>query len=142
MYWPIHDEPDLRPAMRDWHDAGLVIALPRVIARDSPLGFGVWHPDEPLESGPFGTRHPATVVPDLCPDLIVIPCLGFDARCYRLGYGGGFYDRTLARLPGSRSAGVAYDACEVTGFDAHSHDLPLDWVVTESRLIRRPDPGA
>lgn len=141
-YWPIHGEPDLRPALHDWHAAGIVVALPRVIAAGAPLAFGCWDPAEALEAGPFGTLHPPAVAPGLRPDLIVVPCLGFDARCYRLGYGGGFYDRTLAELAGACAVGVAYDDCEVGGFDAHEHDLPLDWVVTERRLLRRPDPPA
>ncbi|MCL4746977.1 MAG: 5-formyltetrahydrofolate cyclo-ligase, partial [Burkholderiaceae bacterium] len=73
-------------------------------------------------------------------DLIVIPCLGFDARGHRLGYGGGYYDRTLAARA-LATIGVAYDCLEVRGFDAQPHDRVLDWIVTESRVLAGLRPG-
>ena len=135
-YWAMKEEPDLAALMTRWHDAGLQVALPRVVAADSPLEFVPWHPGGRLIEGPFGTLHP-DAPQSLRPDLLVIPCLGYDARCYRLGYGGGYYDRTLERLASVLTVGVAYDRCEVSGFAAHVHDLPMDWVVTERRVLRR-----
>lgn len=139
-YWPMRDEPDLRAALAQWHGEGVVVALPRVAARASPLEFGRWSPDTTLAEGPFGTRHPQPHEP-LEPDLLVLPCLGFDPRCHRLGYGGGYYDRTLAALPGARAVGVAYDDCEIVGFDAQPHDRPLDAIVTERRVLLRSAAG-
>jgi len=135
-YWPMRDEPDLREALVQWHRDGVVVALPCVAARAAPLAFGRWTPETELADGPFGTRHPHPLEP-LAPDLLVLPCLGFDARCHRLGYGGGYYDRTLAVLPGARAVGVAYDDCEIVGFDARAHDRPLDAIVTERRVLLR-----
>lgn len=136
-YWAMKDEPDLAALMARWHDAGLQVVLPRVVAADAPLEFAPWRPGGRLVEGPFGTLHPDDPR-SLRPDLLVIPCLGFDARCYRLGYGGGYYDRTLERLAPVQTVGVAYDRCEVSGFAAHVHDLPMDWVVTERRVLPRP----
>lgn len=139
-YWPMRDEPELVATFTRWHEAGIAVALPRVVGADQPLEFGRWHPGATLADGPFGTRH---VEPHdaLVPDLIVLPCLGFDQRCFRLGYGGGFYDRTLAFLPDARSVGVAYDDCEITAFREQAHDRPLDRIVTEWRLLARPPSG-
>ena len=139
-YWPMRDEPDLREALAQWHRAGVVVALPRVAVPASPLHFGRWSPGAVLAQGPFGTSHPEPHEP-LEPDLLVLPCLGFDARCQRLGYGGGYYDRTLAALAGARAIGVAYDRCEVVGFDAQPHDRALDAVVTERRVLLRSPAG-
>lgn len=135
-YWAMKEEPELRGALARWHAAGLAVALPRVVAADAPLEFVRWSPGAAMVEGPFGTLHPHGAQA-LRPDLLVIPCLGFDPRCYRMGYGGGYYDRTLARLGAVGTIGVAYDCCELSGFVPHEHDLPLDRVVTESRVLRR-----
>lgn len=138
-YWAMKEEPDLEAVMARWHEDGLHVALPRVVASEAPLAFVRWRPGVPLVPGPFGTSHPDDLDP-VVPQVLVIPCLGFDARCFRLGYGGGYYDRTLEGLPGALTVGVAYDCCEVRGFVPHEHDLPMDWVVTERRVLRRSAP--
>ena len=135
-YWPMRDEPDLREALAAWHREGVVVALPRVVTAGAPLQFGRWHPDAVLAPGVFGTLHPEPHVA-LEPDLLLLPCLGFDANCQRLGYGGGYYDRTLAQLPQARAIGVAYDACEMVGFEAQPYDRALDAIVTERRVLSR-----
>ena len=132
-YWPMDAEPDLRPSMARWHAAGIAVALPRVAERDAPLVFERWVPGCALVAGAHGTLHPARADP-VEPRILVIPCLGFDARGHRLGYGGGYYDRTLAALAVA-SIGVAYDALEVLGFEAQAHDRALEWIVTESRVL-------
>ncbi len=133
VYWPIGAEPDLRERMALWHAGGIAVALPRVATRDAPLAFDRWVPGCELEQGEHGTMHPSRA-DALLPELIVIPCLGFDARGHRLGYGGGYYDRTLAARTAA-TIGVAYDCLEVRGFDAQPHDRVLDWIVTESRVL-------
>lgn len=140
-YWPMRGEPDLRELLAVWHAGGLAVALPRVAGRAEPLRFGRWRPGSALAAGPFGTLHPEPHEA-LEPDLLVLPCLGFDPHCYRLGYGGGYYDRTLAQLAHARAIGVAYDDCEVVGFAPQPYDRALDAVVTQRRLLTRPDGAA
>jgi 5,10-methenyltetrahydrofolate synthetase len=138
-YWPMPGEPDVRPAMRRWWRAGWGLLLPRVVARDEALVFLPWEPGERLSAGLLGTWEPA-LAPARVPDLILIPCLGFDERGYRLGYGGGFYDRSLAALDAAGAPvvaiGVAPECALMSGFEPGPHDRPLDWIVTESRRIR------
>jgi 5-formyltetrahydrofolate cyclo-ligase len=98
-----------------------------------------------LQAGPFGTRQPAPESPQARPDLLIIPCLGFDAQARRLGHGGGFYDRSLAALaqdgPPPVTIGVAWSCQEISGFSAGPHDVGLDWIVTERATFRRSAPG-
>ena len=143
-YWPMPDEPDPREALAHWHRAGWPLALPAVRQTNAPLDFCAWAPGDEMTGGLLGTWQPALCVARV-PDVLVIPCLGFDARAYRLGYGGGYYDRTLGALAnaGRRvvTIGVARDDAQVVGFEPHAHDLPLDCIVTESRRIpSRPAP--
>jgi len=138
VYWAIRGEPDL-PKVEDrryWN--AHILALPRVRARDEPLEFGLWHPSTStrLDRWGIGTPDPFERVE---PQLLIIPCVGFDRRGYRLGYGGGFYDRTLATrtVP---TIGVAFDQCELDDFEPLAHDRPLDLIVTESRVIGSAGP--
>lgn len=142
-YWAMKDEPELAAVLARWSALGRTVLLPKVVAADAPLVFLRWEPGAAMVAGPFGTVHPADGAP-MRPELLVIPCLGFDPRCYRLGYGGGYYDRTLEGLPEALGVGVAYDCCALSGFVPHAHDLPLDCVVTETRVLRRraTDPGS
>lgn len=145
VYWPMAGEPDPRADLPDWHGAGWRLALPCVEAVQAPLRLCAYAPGDPLVEGLLGTRQPALCAPQT-PDVLVIPCLGFDARGYRLGYGGGFYDRTLAALASAgrhpMTIGVASDDAQMSGFENQPHDWPLDWVVTESRCLagERPRP--
>jgi len=143
-YWPMPGEPDPREALADWHRAGWQLALPAVRQLNAPLDFFAWAPGDGMAGGLLGTWQPARQVARV-PDVLVIPCLGFDARAYRLGYGGGYYDRTLAALTaaGRRvvTIGVAHDDAQVVGFEPHAHDRALDCIITESRRIpSRPAP--
>lgn len=139
LYWPIRGEPDLRGGLVSLIESGWRLALPSVTGRDRPLEFGRWTPGQAMRAVSFGLMLPDPFEPVL-PDLLVIPCVGFDRRGYRLGYGAGFYDRTLAERP-VPTVGVAYDGCELAAFAALPHDRALDWVVTETRTLGSPAAG-
>lgn len=131
-YWPIRDELDCRPVLMTLLAEGRDVLLPVVAARDAALEFRLWAPDVPLEPSGFGTLAPSALAPQVAPDLILVPLLGFDARGTRLGYGGGYYDRTLAALPHRpRLVGLAFAAQELAAIPRDRHDFPLDAVVTE-----------
>lgn len=133
VYWPIRSEPDLRPAYADLVAQGAQLALPVVVDKDAPLKFIAWKPGDPMEKDPFGVAIPVAGK-EILPDALLIPCVGFNALYYRLGYGGGFYDRTLALSPRPRTLGVGY-SCGFAAFEADSHDVALDVVITERTSI-------
>jgi 5-formyltetrahydrofolate cyclo-ligase len=131
FFWPIRGEPDLRAVMTDWLAAGdhRSAALP-VIANDL-LQFHAWTPEAPMQAGPYGIPVPARGRP-VQPDALLVPCVGVDAARARLGYGGGYYDRTLATLvPWPLAVGVTFECGRVESFGARSHDVQLDAVITE-----------
>lgn len=137
-YLPINGEIDVRPLLRDLDARGHPVALPVVAARRSPLLFRAWIDGAPLEDGPFGTRHPADAAAGLVPDILVVPLLAFDRSGGRLGYGGGYYDRTLAALRTAKdvvAVGVAYREQEVSDVPCDETDQRLDWVVTDREAI-------
>ncbi len=129
-YWPIAGEPDLRPLWPEWKQ----VALPVVVGRGMPLRFALWRPGTVMRAGPFGAAVPE-VAQWVEPDLIVLPCLGFfvdqKGRCFRLGYGGGYYDRTLAAHT-RPTLGVAYSESRLEEFPIAEHDVPLDAIITQS----------
>jgi 5-formyltetrahydrofolate cyclo-ligase len=142
-YRRIRSELDPEPLMRALAERGLRLCVPVIEGRGLPLKFREWTPGARMRPGPFGAQVP--VEGDwLQPDLLVCPLLAFDARGRRLGYGGGFYDRTLARLRAAgpvRAVGFAYAAQEVDEVPADETDQTLDAVVTEAGLVR-PSPVA
>ncbi len=138
-YWPMGDEFDARPAMNAAAAQGWSCALPVVTGRDAPLVFRCWHPGDELEAGGFGTSVPRLTRGEILPDIVLVPLLGFDATGLRLGYGGGYYDRTLAQLRargGIRAIGLAFAGQEVTIVPADGFDQRLDWIITEGGLRR------
>jgi 5-formyltetrahydrofolate cyclo-ligase len=135
-FWPILDEIDIRPLLAALHARGHPIALPVTGRRGEALVFRAWRPGAPLLAGRFGTSHPDGAI--LTPDILLIPLLAFDARGNRLGYGGGFYDRTLARLPGALRIGCAFAAQELDRVPAGPYDQRLHAVVTEAGLRQFP----
>ena len=140
-YWPIGSEIDPRPLMIHLHEHGHPIALPVTPARGNPLVFRAWRPDDTLEAAGFGTRVPLAYQPELTPRVLIVPLLAFDRSGYRLGYGGGYYDRTLARLRESGpvlAVGVAYATQEVAQVLRDGSDQPVDWIVTEAESIPVP----
>lgn len=140
IYWPHRNECDLRPLARSWRRAGAVIALPVVMAKAAPLAFRAWDEDTVMAAGPQGIAHPAEG-PLLTPSVVFAPAVGFDLQGYRLGYGGGYFDRTLAALQanGRRPLAIAtaHELAKMDTLHPQSHDLPMDYVLTESGLYRR-----
>lgn len=130
VYWPLDGEPDLHPAYCELAEAGVRLALPVVVARDAALAFADWIPGEAMVKDTMGVAVPENLRLVERPPALLVPCLGFNAFNFRLGYGGGFYDRTLAETPRPFTLGVAY-ACQQLAFDADSHDIPLDAMLTE-----------
>ncbi len=135
-YLPLRGEPDLLGVLEQWVGGGGTVALPVVVRSDAALEFGRWAPGMAVVRERFGVARPEPFE-RVMPDLMVVPCVGFDERCFRLGYGGGYYDRTLAAYP-CRAIGVAYDGCEIARFEAGEHDIALAEIVTETRLLRAP----
>ena len=133
-YAAIGDEIDPLPLLETFALEQARIALPCVVAKDQPLIFRSWTLDQLLEPGAFGTREPAATHPELTPSLVLVPLVGFDLKGRRLGYGGGFYDRTLEALKAQGPltvVGLAYEAQRLNKVPAESHDVRMDWVVTE-----------
>lgn len=129
VYHPIRQEPDLYPAYNALHAQGVHLSLPIIRGSDLPLGFVRWIPGEPLVKDAMGTSAPASHVPAQ-PQALLIPCLGFNNARIRLGYGGGFYDRTLAGLqPRPLAIGIAY-ADALVDFAGQAHDMALDLIIT------------
>lgn len=131
VYWPLAGEPDLLAAYSELAEQGVRLALPVVVERDAALGFAQWMPGEATVADSMGVAVPAQLRMVERPAALLIPCLGFDAQGYRLGYGGGFYDRTLAEEPRPRTLGIAY-ACQLVEFELNQYDIPLDEIMTES----------
>lgn len=131
--WPLPGELDLRPLLAALHARGQMVLLPETTPRGTPLVFRRWAPGAVIVPGRFGTLHPDAEVAS--PDLLLVPLLAFDARLMRLGYGGGYYDRTLAGLPGCRAIGFAYARQQVASIPAGPFDVPLDAIVTEAGVL-------
>lgn len=128
-YWPIRGEPDLRPWMA--RQTGLRLALPVVVAPDQPLIFRPWSPDAPMRPGRWNIPEPDTDA-QVVPQIILAPTVGWDAGRFRLGYGGGFYDRTLAALrPRPYAIGIGLEAGRLPTIYPQPHDAALDLIVTE-----------
>jgi len=133
-FWPIGEEIDIRPLLHALHDRGHRVALPVTPRRGEPLTFRAWQPGDVLVPERFGTMRPTGDV--LVPDMLLIPLLAFDAAGGRLGYGGGFYDRTLAGLPGRFRLGCAFAAQQLDAVPVGPYDMRLDAVATENGIIR------
>ena len=131
VYWPLRGEPDLADAYAALAALGVRLALPVVLARDAALGFSEWTPGEAMVKDSMGVAVPAALRMIARPPALLVPCLGFNAQRYRLGYGGGYYDRTLEAQPRPLTAGVAY-ACQEAQFASAAHDVALDLVITEA----------
>ena len=140
-YWPFRGEPDLRPLLTRIHARGGRAALPVVLARGEPLEFRAWTPGAPLQRGVWNIPVPAADATVLVPDIVIAPVVGFDDACFRLGYGGGFFDRTLAALSARpRFIGVGHAIAHLPSIYPQAYDIALDSVVTENGVLT-PRPG-
>jgi 5-formyltetrahydrofolate cyclo-ligase len=144
-YVAIGDEADLSPLIEALRERGHPILLPRVVGRGQPLAFHLYARHANLVPGVFGLSQPAADWPEATPDVLVVPLLAFDGQGNRLGYGAGFYDRTLAALRAGRqvlAVGYGFAGQEVAQVPHHDGDERLDWIVTEKgaqRFTKRPE---
>ncbi|HZO01872.1 MAG TPA: 5-formyltetrahydrofolate cyclo-ligase [Burkholderiales bacterium] len=150
--WPIKGEYDARHLARTLRDRGALTALPVVVAPKTALIFREWHPGIELAKGALDIPYPVNSQ-ELTPDAVLLPMNGWDAQGYRLGYGAGFFDRTLASLAKKPlTIGISYELARIPTIHPQSWDLPMDYVVTERGVYRRdpeglaflgePDPGS
>jgi len=131
----IRDEVDVAPLLLALHRCGVALALPCVLGAETGLIFRRWRPGEALRQGAFGILEPSTEAPVVHPQLMLLPLLAFDRRGHRLGYGGGFFDRTLAIRRPALAVGVGFAAQEVADVPVDGHDVLLDLVLTEQGLF-------
>ncbi len=132
--WPYRGEFDALPTVRAWlaTDRARLASLPIVGAKGEPMTFRHWTPDSAMTTDRYGIPCPAQGE-CMVPELLLVPCNGFDARGYRLGYGAGHFDRTLAALkPVPRAVGIAIEDGRLEDLEAQPHDIPMDWIVTEA----------
>lgn len=138
LYYPMKDELDTEPLAAALIERGVALALPRTPSKKAPLVFHAYAPGDALEKEKFGTLAPVEEAPTSEPDIIVTPLLGFTRKGGRLGYGGGYYDRTLKALRARKqilAVGYAYGDQEVDALPLSPLDQPLDWIVTEREAI-------
>ena len=137
--WPYKNEPDLRPLMQSWlaeGNPGYAALLPVVIDADRALAFRAWTPTSPMHTDRYGIPTPSSGE-FLTPDALLIPVNVFDARGYRIGYGGGYFDRTLASLQSTTlTIGVGFELARVDSIEPEEHDVPLAAIVTEAGVRR------
>jgi 5,10-methenyltetrahydrofolate synthetase len=139
--WPHRGEYDPRPYMKFLHESGATLAFPEVVSRFEPLRFRKWWPGAPMKTGAYGIPIPENEV-FVEIGAAVIPMIGFDKRGFRLGYGGGFFDRTLAGAsPRPLAIGVAFEILAMDNVHPQSHDIPMDFIVTEAGIYRTMETG-
>jgi len=141
-YWPIKGEPDLRPLMAELHEAGVILALPVVETRFAPLVFRRWTPQTRMVRGDWNIPVPPPEAERLTPEIALAPLMGWDGAGYRLGYGGGYFDRTLADLaPRPVTIGIGLEAARLPTIFPQPHDIPLDVILTEAGICVGRDAG-
>jgi 5-formyltetrahydrofolate cyclo-ligase len=138
-YWPIKGEPDLRPLMADLHRAGVLVALPLVEVKAAPLVFRRWTPDTRMVRGDWNIPVPPPDAAQVTPEITLAPLVGWTDGGYRLGYGGGYFDRTLAALsPRPFAIGIGFESARLDTIFPQPHDIALQAIVTEA--ASRPVP--
>jgi len=145
-FWPLDGEPDLRPLYAKLHAMGVTVTLPIVVKKQAPLEFHAWRPQDPLARGAFGVLEPIRGAV-LQPSVLLVPTLGFTDQGARIGYGGGYYDRSLAQINETGQVfltiGIAWDQARIeeeAGHRAEEHDYPLDTLLTPSGWLKDPPP--
>ena len=134
FYWPMKGEFDPRVLVLRWREQGARVALPVVVRKAAPLEFREWWPDVPTAPGVFNLPVPQGT-DLLAPDIVLVPPVGFDTRGFRLGYGGGYFDRTLAALaPRPLAIAVAREASRMDTIRPQAWDIPMDFIATEAAL--------
>jgi 5-formyltetrahydrofolate cyclo-ligase len=134
-YWPMRAEPDLRRWLQTHHQRGDTCALPVITAREAPLAFREWSPGSRMLTDAWGTQYPADDLP-VIPTVVITPVVAFDRDCFRLGYGGGYFDRTLAALaPAPQKIGVGYAQFMLLSIRPQRHDVAMDFIVTEQGIV-------
>ncbi|MCY7308014.1 MAG: 5-formyltetrahydrofolate cyclo-ligase [Rhodoferax sp.] len=138
LYWPFKGEFEPRHVVRHWRNCGVRTVLPVVVEKAHPLQFREWWPGVATVPGVFNLPVPQGTEL-LIPDLLLMPPVGFDAQCFRLGYGGGYYDRTLAELAGHQvlCIGIAFELSRIDTIFPQPHDIAMDVVVTEAGIHHR-----
>ena len=141
-YWRIRDELDCQPILVKLMDSNHTVVLPVVRGPEEPLDLRVWEQGASLYESGFGTLAPSDLAPRAEPDVVIMPLLAFDSHGTRLGYGGGYYDRTLASMTKKpKLVGLAFAAQEMMRIPREAHDVPLDAIVTEAG-VRHFGPSA
>lgn len=136
LYWPFRGEYDPRLASRYFWESGATLALPEVVDRHKPLAFREWWPDAPMKTGAYNIPVPQGTH-RIEPDVLIIPVVGFDQKGYRLGYGSGYYDRTLAAYPvPPLTIGVAFEMQRLENVHPQQHDIAMQYVVTEAGMFK------
>jgi 5-formyltetrahydrofolate cyclo-ligase len=132
--WPVRKEFDCRPLVDRLLAAGWQACQPVVVAKEAPMVFRAWRPGAAMTTDCFGIPVPADAAAAV-PDIVLLPLVAFDEQGYRLGYGGGFFDRTLARMaPRPVTIGVGFELGRLESLQPQAHDVPLDAIVTERRV--------
>jgi 5-formyltetrahydrofolate cyclo-ligase len=139
--WPIKNEYDARHFARTLRGRGSLTALPVVVAPRQPLAFREWHPGVELARGALDIPYPVGS-PEVVPEAVLLPMNGWDPQGYRLGYGAGFFDRTLASLPAHPVViGISYEQARLPTIHPQAWDIPVDYLVTERGVYRRDPEG-
>lgn len=136
-FWPLGSEIDVRIAMFDLSRHGHALCLPTIEEKDQPLLFKHYESGDELQKGMFGTLEPSLDAPKVIPDIILVPLLAFDEYGHRLGYGGGYYDRTVSLINGQKAVltiGLAFAGQQVRQVPSEAHDMKLDYIITELGL--------
>lgn len=137
--WPIRGEFDARPLVGRLIAAGWRAAIPTVTELEAPMRFRVWTPGAPMGVDPFGIPVPTAAAADATPDVVLLPLVAFDAAGFRLGYGGGYFDRTLAAMaPRPLAWGIGFETALTADLHRQAHDIPLDAIITDRGVRQFP----
>ena len=138
-YWPMRGEIDIKEPLNQLYKIGNIVSLPIIPDTEKILKFLKYSPNTNLVAGKFGTLCPPADSPEITPDIVIIPMVGFDEKGHRLGYGGGYYDATLAHLRSRNknllAIGVAYSLQKTHKLPTHNGDQKMDIIVTEKKVI-------